>query len=168
MSWKEHRAFLVTFAVLCLAGLPGCGHDQELTDINIQPSTETFGSANTPVNEDAGLSVQLRALGDYIHPPVVKDITDQVTWASNDTQMVTVSPTGLLTAVGLSCGSSLVSATVNTNHSTGGISSSGTVITGYMTANVVCFTGSSGKATPAPTFALSRPGAGSQPFFARH
>ena len=105
MSWKQHRVFVAAFAILCLVGVPSCGHDQQLTDINIQPATETFGASNIPVNADAGLSVQLRALGDYIHPPVTKDITDQVTWASNDTQMVTVSATGLLTATGRVCGS---------------------------------------------------------------
>jgi Big-like domain-containing protein/List-Bact-rpt repeat protein len=141
MSGKVHWFFLAVVVVSCFAGLPSCGHDQQLTDINIQPTTETFGAATIPVAADAGLNVQLRAIGDYIHPPVSKDITDQVTWASDDTQMVTVTPTGLLTAVGLSCGNSLVSATVNTNHSVGNLSSSGTIITGYMTANVVCFTG---------------------------
>ena len=29
--------------------------------------------------------MQLRALGTYIHPPVTKDITNQVTWESNTT-----------------------------------------------------------------------------------
>jgi hypothetical protein len=141
MSWKQYRFSLAAFAILCLVELPSCGHDQQLVDISIQPATETFGAATIPVSADAGLNVQLRALGDYIHPPVTKDITDQVTWASNDTQMVTVSSTGLLTATGVACGSSLVSATVNTNKSTGNLSSSGAIVTGYMTANVVCFTG---------------------------
>ena len=141
MSWKQHRFSLAAFAILCLVGLPSCGHDQELTSISIQPTTETFGATNIPVSADAGLTVQLRALGSYIHPPVTKDITAQVTWASQDTQMVTVDSAGLVTVTGLTCGSSLVSATVNTKHSTGGVPSSGAIITGTMTANVVCFTG---------------------------
>ena len=160
MSWKQHRFSLAVFAILCLVGLPSCGHNQQLSDLSIQPATETFGAANIPVIADAGLSVQLRALGDYIHPPVTKDITDQVTWASNDTQMVTVSATGLLTAVGLSCGSSLVSATVNTNKSTGNLSSSGAIVTGYMTASVVCFTGGSGGSGPILTVNFAGNGSG--------
>jgi hypothetical protein len=139
MSRKQYRSFLVAFAILALAGLPSCGHDQQLVSISIQPATQTFGASNIPVNLDAGLSVQLRALGSYIHPPVTKDVTDQVTWNSNTPEMVTVSATGLLTATGLSCGTALVSATVTTNHSSGNISSSGTIVTGYMSANVVCF-----------------------------
>jgi len=121
-----------------------CAHDQQLVSIEIIPATETFGAANIPVSADAGLSVQLRALGHYIHPPVTKDITNQVAWGSNDTQMFTVNPTGLLTATGLVCGGTVVSATVNTNSSTGGRSSSGAIVTGNMTANVVCFTGTGG------------------------
>src|SRR5262249_54955800 len=42
------------------------------------------------------------------------------------------------------CGNSLVTATVKTNHSAGGRSSSGAIITGSMTANVTCASGSGG------------------------
>ena len=118
--------------------LQSCARDQELVSISVQPSTETFGDSNTPLPADAGLNVNLRALGAYIHPPVTKDITNQVTWSSNTPQMVTVDATGLLTATGLACGNALVSATVRTNHSAGGRSSSGAIVTGFMTANVVC------------------------------
>src|SRR5438270_2200243 len=85
---------------LSLLSMLTCGHDQKLVSITLQPETETFGAANIPVAADAGLSVQLRALGNYIHPPVTKDITNAVTWASNDAQMVTVTPRGLLAAAG--------------------------------------------------------------------
>jgi hypothetical protein len=109
--------------------------------ITIIPDTETFGDAKIPVDLDAGLNVQLRALGSYIHPPVTKDITNQVTWVSNTPQMVTVSSTGLITVTGLACGGTIISATITTNHSPGNISSTGAIVTGNMTANVVCFTG---------------------------
>jgi hypothetical protein len=85
--------------------------------------------------------VQLRALGSYIHPPVTKDITNQVVWTSNTPQMVMVSSTGLITATGQACGGTIISATVTTNHSSGAISSNGALVTGSMTANVVCPTG---------------------------
>jgi hypothetical protein len=124
--------------------IPGlsCGHDQELQSIEVQPANETFGATNIPVNLNAGLSVQLRALGHYIHPPVTKDITSQVTWASSDSQMITVNSAGLITATGNVCGTgTVISATVQTNHSTSGQSSSGAIVTGNMNASVVCFTG---------------------------
>jgi hypothetical protein len=127
-----------------LFGVNSCGRSQELVSIQVQPVSETFGASNIPVVFDKGLTVQLRALGTYIHPPVTKDITSTVTWASNDTQMMTVDATGLLTVTGLSCGGTLVSATLKTNTSAGGLSSSGAIVTGYMTGNVVCFTGAGG------------------------
>ena len=129
-------------ACLSLLGLFSCARDQELVSISVAPDTEIFGASNIPVSADAGLSVQLRAVGHYIHPPVAKDITNQVTWASDDVQMVTINSTGLITATGFSCGSTIVSATVNTNSSVGNRTSRGAIVTGSMTASVVCFTGS--------------------------
>jgi hypothetical protein len=137
MIRKWLRLTLVCAVVLLI---PSCGHDQQLTGISIQPAVETFGSATTPVQLDAGLNVQLRALGTFIHPPVTKDITDQVTWTSNTPGMVTVNSTGLITATGGECGGTIISATVNKNSSDGGLSSAGAIVTGSMTANVVCFT----------------------------
>jgi len=122
-----------------------CAHDQQLVGISIQPDTETFGASNIPVPADAGLNVQLRALGHYIHPPVTKDITDEVVWVSNTPQIAVVTATGSLTAAGQACGGGLVSATINTNTSFGGRSSSGAIVTGTMSVNVVCFTGAAGN-----------------------
>jgi hypothetical protein len=118
-----------------------CGDPQELVSIQIQPATETFGMSTIPVSQDAGLQAQLTAYGTYVHPPVTKDITGQVTWASNFPQMVTVTSGGLLTVTGHACGGSLISATVQTNADASGLSSSGAVVSGNMLANVVCFTG---------------------------
>jgi len=143
-----------------LFNLASCAHDQELVSITIQPGTETFGASNIPVNLDAGASVQLRALGTYIHPPVTKDISSQVTWSSNTPQMVTVNSAGLITATGESCGGTLISATVQTNTDADNRSSAGAIITGYMTANVVCFTGS-GSGGTGPTITVDFAGTGS-------
>jgi len=140
--------------------LSSCGHDQQLVSIQVQPTVQTFGASNIPVDQDIGLHVQLSALGSYIHPPVTKDITSQVTWASSTTQVVTVDSTGLMTVTGAACGGSLVSATFNTNTSAGGISSSGALVAGYMTANVVCYTGSGTGAGPAVTVAFGGTGSG--------
>jgi hypothetical protein len=153
---------LVALAALLL-GVDSCGHSQQLVSIQIQPTVETFGSSTTPLIDNAGGQVQLRALGTYIHPPVTKDITSEVTWSSNTPQMFTVSSSGLLTATGESCGGTLISATVTTNSSSGGLSSSGAVVTGYMTANVVCFTstGSGGAGSPVLTVTFGGNGSGS-------
>ena len=132
-------------AIFLLLTCLSCGHEQQLVGITIEPATETFGASNIPVIDDAGLSVQLRALGTYIHPPVTKDITTQVTWVSNTPDMVTVDTAGKITATGQSCGNTLISATVVTNHSSGNLSSSGALVTGTMTANVVCFSSSNSQ-----------------------
>jgi Bacterial Ig-like domain (group 2) len=121
----------VVILAFLLASL-SCARDQQLVSITVKPDTENFGAA------DPALNVQLRALGTYIHPPVTKDITDQVVWNSNTPNMVTVNSTGLLAPAGFACGNALVSATVTTNHSNGNRSSSGALVTGYMTANVAC------------------------------
>src|ERR1700722_1238087 len=150
---------LVAVAGVLLGG-NSCGRDQQLVSIQIQPTVETFGSSTTPVIDNFGAQVQLRALGTYIHPPVTKDVTNKVTWSSNTPQMFTVDATGLLTATGESCGGTLVSATITTNTSAGGLSSSGAVVTGFMTANVVCFTSSGGGGTGSPVLTLTFAGLG--------
>lgn len=126
------RSAAALVIVCSLLAMLSCAHDQQLVAITIKPETENFGAA------DPALNVQLRALGTYIHPPVIKDITDQVAWASNTPAMVTVDSTGLLSPAGFTCGNALVSATVTTNTSAGNRSSSGAIVTGYMTANVAC------------------------------
>jgi len=136
LSWS--KCFVLIVIAASLSVLLSCGHAQQLVGITIEPSEEDFGDTHTQVFQDAGLNVQLRALGTYIHPPVTKDITNDVTWVSNSPGIATVSDTGLLTAAGIDCGGALVSATLKTNHSAGNISSSGSIITGTMTANVVC------------------------------
>jgi hypothetical protein len=138
-KWFGITALIVTATTLL--SLSSCGRSQELVSIQVQPTGETFGASNIPVSQDAGLQVQLRALGTFVHPPVTKDITSQVTWASNDTQMMTVTSSGMLTATGFNCGATLVSATATTNADPAGLSAFGAIVTGYMTGSVVCFTG---------------------------
>ncbi len=125
-------------AVFLLASLSACGHKQQLESITIIPAVENFGAANIPVSANAGAQVQLRALGSYSHPPVTKDITTQVAWTSNTPDMISVDAGGLITATGLSCGGTIISATVITNHSDGNVSSTGAIVTGSMQANVIC------------------------------
>lgn len=154
MNAKWFAVFALVAIAISLLSVSSCGDSQQLVSIAVQPGVETVGASNIPVIQDAGFQVQLRALGNYIHPPVTKDITNQVTWASNTVQMFTVSTTGLLTATGQECGGTLVSATLTTNSDTSGVSSSGAVVTGYMTANVICFTGSG------PTVTINFAGSG--------
>lgn len=143
-----------------LLTVASCGRDQQLVSISIEPNSQSFGASNIPVSANAGAQVQLRALGSYIHPPVTKDITNIVTWTSNTPQMVTVNSAGLITATGIACGSTVVSATVKTNTSTGGLSSSGAIVTGNMTASVICFSGNGGATNPTLTVTFNGAGFG--------
>ncbi len=157
-NWSGLAGVLAIVLVMWM--VPSCGREQQLVSITVEPTSETFGAANIPVPADQGDTVQLRALGTYIHPPVTKDITASVTWFSNDTQMMTVSSSGLLTATGQACGATLVSATVATNRDASNQSSSGAIVTGYMTGNVVCFTSTGAAMGPALTMNLSGTGSG--------
>src|SRR5258708_6866101 len=103
MKVLDFRSVGTLALVALLVAMSSCAHDQRLVGITIQPTTVTFGDANIPVAADLGLAVQLRALGTYIHPAVTKDITNQVTWASDDIQDVTVNSTGLLAPTGQGC-----------------------------------------------------------------
>src|SRR5438067_2120885 len=84
------RSVGVAALSLSLFGMLSCARDQQLVAISVSPSIENFGGP------DPTLNVQLRALGQYIHPPVTKDITDQVTWSSNTPGVAVVNTTGLL------------------------------------------------------------------------
>jgi hypothetical protein len=143
-----------------LVSLPSCGRDQELASISILPSSETFGASNIQVIDDQGLSVQLKAVGSYVHPAVIKDITNQVTWASDSPNLATVSSTGVVTATGFECGGAIISATVQTNHNSVGQGSTGAIVVGLMTTNVVCFTGTGGGGGPALTVTFGGAGTG--------
>jgi hypothetical protein len=159
MNRKWFSIVGLVIVAISLLSVSSCGDKQELVSIAIQPSVENYGASNIPVNLDAGLPVQLIALGTYVHPPVTKDVTDQATWFSNTPDMVTVTSTGVIAATGEACGGTLISATVQTNSDGSGLSASGAIVTGYMTANVICFTGSDGGGA-GPVLALSFAGSG--------
>jgi hypothetical protein len=158
-KWFGIAALII--AAISLLTVASCGDPQTLQSIAVQPSTVTIGASNIPVANNAGIQVQMRALGTYAHPPVTKDITNQVTWNSNTVQMFTINSTGLMTTTGFLCGSALISATLQTNSDGSGISSSGAVVTGNMTASVVCFTSTgSGGGGAEPVLTVNFQGSG--------
>jgi hypothetical protein len=108
--------------------LPSCGHDQRLQGITVQPS-----AGFTFLAPDPSLTAQFTAIGSYIHPPATKDITSQVTWKSDISQLVTFSAAspGLVSPAGGGCGVTNVSATLP--QGTGGASN---IVIGYSTVTV--------------------------------
>jgi hypothetical protein len=71
-----------------------------LTAVNVSPGSQTITST--------GQTAQFIAIGVYTTSPISVDITNQVQWQSSDTQVATVSSSGLVTGVGL--GSSTITA----------------------------------------------------------
>ncbi|HKB99054.1 MAG TPA: hypothetical protein VKD23_09730 [Terriglobales bacterium] len=114
---------LVTFAALLT--LPGCGHDQKLESIAINPS----GASIT----GAGVVVNFQAIGTFIHPPESKDITTSVVWMSAAPQVVSiVSNTGVATSE-TGCGTNItITATAYSNPQ----SKSGSVVVGTAAVSV--------------------------------
>jgi hypothetical protein len=88
-----------------LVPLTSCNNSPGLTSIVVSPSVMNFGGP--------GLTTQLTAMGYYTHanhPPIVRDITNQVNWASSTTQCVTVSTTGVITSGQNICSGILITA----------------------------------------------------------
>lgn len=109
--------------LICLAAIvvPSCGTGQQLIGISVTPNAVVFGGP------DPALFVQLTATGTYAHPPATKDITTQVTWASDTVQVAQVTSAGKVTP-NTNCGTAGITASFLTN------SPKGNLITG--TANV--------------------------------
>jgi hypothetical protein len=97
-------AALIAIATFFLS-VSSCGFNQHLVSISIPESGGTFGAA------DPSLYFNFTASGTYIHPPATKNITDIVTWASDNPQVVQVSNTGVVSpSTALGCGIANISA----------------------------------------------------------
>lgn len=107
-----------------VALLSSCARDQQLVTITIQPATGTF------LSPTAAGEIHFTAIGSYIHPPVTKDITSQVTWKTNIPQLINVTA-GVVTTTGTGCGIANISAS-----STTGTGPSGNLIIAYATVTV--------------------------------
>ena len=83
-------AALVAAAILLLSFF-GCGHNQHLASIQVQPA-----AGGTFFTADPTLFFDFKAFGSYIHPPQTKDITTQVTWQSDNPQVVQVTSAGVV------------------------------------------------------------------------
>lgn len=103
-SWSQ--VFLLVLLLIAALFVLSCGNEQRLVSITVTPATVDF--------QGIGAQSQMTAMGNYIHPPESKDITSAVTWATDSPGGVTVSATGLATAINI-CGSGQIFATVYSN-----------------------------------------------------
>ncbi len=84
-------------AGIWLLSLSSCARSTKLTGITIQPPSGTFGAV------DPSLYFQFKAFGTYIHPPKTVDITNQVTWQSDNPQVIQITSAGVASP-NLNCG----------------------------------------------------------------
>lgn len=85
--------------------LLSCARSQKLEGITIQPGSGTFAAV------DPTLFFQFKAFGAYIHPPANIDITNKVTWQTDNPQVVSVSSAGVVSP-NTNCGTANVFATL--------------------------------------------------------
>ena len=111
------RLVVVVWIILALLVLPGCGFKRKLISITVIPTPVTLVGP--------GVDIQFKAVGNYIHPPDSRDITNLVVWESAAPQVVSVDATGLATS-GVVCGTNIT--ITATAHSDPHDNSSGLVI----------------------------------------
>jgi len=93
---------------ICLAG---CQASPNLASIQVIPNASTLTYT--------GQTVQFKAIGQYIHtghPGNTVDVTNQVSWASSNASVSTISSSGMATATGV--GSATISATLRDSGNT--------------------------------------------------
>lgn len=118
-------AMSVMVALGAFLSLPSCGHDQKVVSLTIAPTSFTFLS-----NDPKQTGEQYTATATYIHPPVTKDVTSQVTWAVDD-QIVSMNAGYVVPVGGISCGGGTIMATIP--EGTGGASN---IVSAYATVTV--------------------------------
>ncbi len=142
-------------AVGAALSLPSCGHDQKLVSIAVTPTTVIYPSPSSG-------AADFSATGTYIHPPETKDITAQVTWSTDVTELLSfayVAGTGETVAPSNgNCG--IASVWASAPEGTGGASniviSAPSNVTVNNTANPLC----PGGSTTAGTLVLTPAGDG--------
>jgi hypothetical protein len=104
MNRKWFSIFVLIATATSFLSLSSCSYNQHLVSINIPEGGGTFGGV------DPSAFFNFKAFGTYVHPPQTKDITNLVTWHSDNPQVVQVSSGGVVSP-NSSCGVGNVYAT---------------------------------------------------------
>ena len=100
--WR--RCALGAALILTATNFLSCMHDLKLVSITVQPPTGTF------LTPDVNSQIVFTALGNYIHPPDTRDITDKVTWKTDVPQLIQIDG-GVVSPKG-GCGGANISASL--------------------------------------------------------
>jgi hypothetical protein len=171
MSRKWFSIIALIATATFLLNVSSCGFNQHLVSIQIAPTSATFGSA-TPVGSSPSEFLYFGATGTYEHPPKTIDVTNLVTWGTDNPQVVQISSTGTASP-GTGCGVANISASyfdspnlVVSNPSTvtvDGPASLGCTPAGPEPILTVSFAGL-GTGTVTGSISCSSPGSCSEPF----
>ena len=101
------RSVLSVAAVLAALNFISCGHQRKLVSIDVRPTGAIFATPNP-----AGL-IDFTALGTYRHPPDTRDITDRVTWKTDNPQLILVTKGVVSPQSGNVCGVGDIPASYN-------------------------------------------------------
>jgi Bacterial Ig-like domain (group 2) len=104
MSRKWYSVAAVISIATAFLSFSSCGYNQHLVSINIPEKGGTFGGIGP------GIFFDFKAFGTYIHPPETKDITNLVTWQSDNPQVAQVSSAGVVSP-NVACGLANIYAT---------------------------------------------------------
>ena len=114
---------------------------RDLTSITIIPSSQTVNAL--------GESAQFIAIGNYSGSPTTVDLTNQVTWQSNDVQVVNINSDGLATANQNDEGTATITA------------SAAAPVSGNLIVGTATFTNNGTSGNLVPTLTVTELGAGS-------
>ena len=117
--WR--RCALGAALILTATNFLSCMHELKLVSITVHPAAFTFP---TP---DPTVQGVFTALGNYIHPPDTRDITDKVTWKTDVPQLIQINGGVVSPQPGNVCGIADVSASLQDN---------GNLVIGYATVTV--------------------------------
>jgi hypothetical protein len=117
--WR--RCALGAALMLSATNFLSCMHELKLVSITVHPAAFTFP---TP---DPNVQGVFTALGNYIHPPDTRDITDKVTWKTDVPQLIQINGGVVSPQPGNVCGIADVSASLQDN---------GNLVIGYATVTV--------------------------------
>jgi hypothetical protein len=102
------RCALGAALILTAMNFLSCGHNElKLVSINVQPPSATF------LTPDTNGQIVFTALGNYIHPPDTRDITDKVTWKTDVPGLIQIN--GGVASPNGGCGGANISASLQDN-----------------------------------------------------